>query len=424
MPAVSIVVPVYNTEKYLDKCIKSILNQTFTDIELICVNDGSTDGSRAVLKKYEDMDKRVSVIDRDAPSGSAAVPRNIGIRNARGKYIVFFDSDDYMSEQMIEKMYNAAECTKVEMVMCDNYIVSSENEIIAQAGELHHDFTPPKEVFSYKDIPKTIFQISNAAIWHKMILKDVIERNSIWFQEGVPILDDIYFVNMLSVLSTKICWLDEKLMYYRKGRPGAQTRTIEKNYGSIFKAFDTLYRSLKQKAVYNEVEISLKNWTLIMMAWWYSQIGDRRVAQKLFKKYQDEYMRKWDLLNMNKGDMCDYNIDFYRYFAREPFRPSIKVVLNEINQKNARLILYGAGKVGRDVYKYIVEDGNHDIVAWCDRNAESIEHAERDIITPDKINNYDYEAIIIAILSPSIAVEAKKQLIKQNINESKIFTMI
>ena len=104
---ISIIVPVYNAEKWIDRCIKSLIKQTYDDIEIILVNDGSTDTSLSVCKKYADIDKRIVVIDKKNSGVSAT--RNIGIEIAKGEYIQFVDSDDYIDEKMCEMLVNAIE---------------------------------------------------------------------------------------------------------------------------------------------------------------------------------------------------------------------------------------------------------------------------------------------------------------------------
>ncbi len=103
-PKVSIIVPVYNVENYLDRCLDSLINQSFDDIEIICINDGSTDNSLSILKDYEKKDARVKIINKDNSGVSDC--RNNGINVANGEYIVFVDSDDWIDVNMIETMYN------------------------------------------------------------------------------------------------------------------------------------------------------------------------------------------------------------------------------------------------------------------------------------------------------------------------------
>ena len=114
---VSIIIPVYNVEQYLPKCLDSIINQTLKDIEIICINDGSTDNSLSILKEYASKDDRMIIIDKE--NKGQGIARNLGIKKAKGKYIGFVDPDDWVDIQMFEKMYNQAQKLNSEIVICD-----------------------------------------------------------------------------------------------------------------------------------------------------------------------------------------------------------------------------------------------------------------------------------------------------------------
>ncbi|MBQ8784417.1 MAG: glycosyltransferase family 2 protein [Alphaproteobacteria bacterium] len=113
---VTVVIPVYNVEKYLEQCLDSVINQTYKDIEIICINDGSTDNSITILEKYALSDNRIKIISQTNQGISAA--RNAGIKVATGKYITFLDSDDFLSRDAIEKMVTAIENNYVDFVVC------------------------------------------------------------------------------------------------------------------------------------------------------------------------------------------------------------------------------------------------------------------------------------------------------------------
>ena len=128
MPIISVIVPVYNVEKYLSKCLESILNQSFSQFELILVNDGSTDNSELIFNKYL-YDKRLIVINKS--NGGLSSARNAGLDVARGEYIIFIDSDDYINNKMFEILYNEMIRSKSDIIICDYLKVSeSENEKI------------------------------------------------------------------------------------------------------------------------------------------------------------------------------------------------------------------------------------------------------------------------------------------------------
>lgn len=126
MSKVSIVIPVYNAELYISRCLDSIINQTYTDLEIICVNDGSKDNSLQILKKYQEKDERIFVIDKENAGVSEA--RNDAIKRSSGQYITFVDSDDWLEKDAIELMYKALIENNADVVRSNYYINKNENE--------------------------------------------------------------------------------------------------------------------------------------------------------------------------------------------------------------------------------------------------------------------------------------------------------
>lgn len=419
-PKISVVIPIYNTERYLRECLNSIINQTFEDIEIICINDGSTDNSAKILEEFKSKDERIVVIHRESSSGSAAVPRNTGLSIARGKYIIFLDSDDYFDLTMFEKMFQQAEEKSVELVMCDNFIVSGIDGSVKESdGELHHQYINWEGVFSYKDIKDKIFQISNATAWHKLILRDVILRNRLEFQENVPILDDMFFVNLLLVLSKSIYILDEKLVYYRELREESQTSAIEKHIDSFYLVFYKLNQYLLEHQIYDEVRVSLQNWTLDTMAWWYNSIKKRNIAEKFYYLCRNDYIYSLKLTNMKDSELY-HRKDFYEYILEGKYRDSLNVILYSKLNKGAKVVLYGAGKFGKDVYADIMREQIYKIVLWCDKNADKI--ANPLVQVPEKIMSYDYDLIFIAIIDKKIVAEVEVYLQKMGVDKEKIYS--
>lgn len=133
---VSVVIPIYNVEKYLRKCIETVIDQTYTNIEIILVNDGSTDNSLQICNQFKEKDKRIKVINKK--NGGLSDARNVGIKNAQGKYICFIDSDDFISEKYIEELHNLIVENKAQIAVCGFENVNefgksiSKKEIISQ----------------------------------------------------------------------------------------------------------------------------------------------------------------------------------------------------------------------------------------------------------------------------------------------------
>ena len=182
-PLISVIVPVYNVEKYLGQCVDSIINQTLKDIEIICVDDGSTDGSLDILNSYKEKDDRIIILKQK--NLYAGVARNNGAKAAKGKYLSFLDSDDFFDVNMLQDMYNQAEKDKSDIVICGwkNYD-NRTNKVIA----IHNiDISiERKSPFSPESIKKDLFTFCKPNPWTKLF------RNS-WFKEN-----NLQFENFIS----------------------------------------------------------------------------------------------------------------------------------------------------------------------------------------------------------------------------------
>ena len=169
MPKISVIVPVYNVELYLYQCLDSIINQTFKDIEIICINDGSTDNSGKVLEEYAQKDDRVKVLTQE--NQGQAVARNKGLDIAKGEYIYFVDSDDFIHPQTLEIMHSVAERTKCPIVATERVNQLSKNQKNTKIYQIN-DISYNVHKNPLKHILNHIW--SSSIIWNKLYKRDVL----------------------------------------------------------------------------------------------------------------------------------------------------------------------------------------------------------------------------------------------------------
>lgn len=194
MELVTIVVPIYNVEKYLERCILSIINQTYKNIEILLVNDGSPDNSHKIMKKYEKKDNRIKCYYKE--NGGLSDTRNYALNIAKGKYICFIDSDDYIEKDFVEKMFNELEETDSDLVWCDFSMVNDEGE----TGEI---------IINEDDIWS--FEMPSAC--NKMYKIDLFKNNNITFPVGIW-YEDLATIPRLLFKSKKISKVNYKLYNY------------------------------------------------------------------------------------------------------------------------------------------------------------------------------------------------------------------
>lgn len=211
-PKISIIVPVYNQEKYLAKCLEDILKQTYKNFELICVDDGSKDESKNILKKYEKLDDRVKVLYQK--NSGAAVARNKGLGRAVGDYILFLDSDDEFSNNLLKICIESINRKQVDILVY-NY-VSFDSKTGEESGPVFDfDSLPGYKVYNKENIPDRIFITFYNNAWTKLFKRDFLQRNKLLFDKDLRRAQDALFVNSALALANSIATINEPLVRYR-----------------------------------------------------------------------------------------------------------------------------------------------------------------------------------------------------------------
>lgn len=257
-PKVSVIVPVYNVERYLPQCLDSILNQTLKEIEVICVDDGSTDNSLKILKEYAQKDNRITVIT--GSNVNAGYARNIGLKNARGKCISFVDSDDWLRTDAIQKLYEKMSANPdVDMCICKFDVFDDKKGSSIQTLGIQHKNIEKFNKDANGNLIITdnmpIFQICNPGPVNKLYRHDFLRNNKIVFQEIVS-TNDVAFTNTAMALSKKIGVLDESLFYYRTNYGTSTTDKKDDNLFCFYDAILELQQRLKNAKVYDKFKSS------------------------------------------------------------------------------------------------------------------------------------------------------------------------
>lgn len=239
---ISAIIPVYNTEEYLEKCIDSLRKQTLKDIEIIFINDGSSDDSLRVLRQYEKLDERIIVIDKKNSGPSAT--RNEGIDIARGEYLSFIDSDDWIDKCMFEEMYKVAKEGNSDVVICDMKAVNKNEETYISG--LHY----PIRNLSERSMKKIIFKelLSNSqfnSMANKIFKASIIKENNIRLDKDIYYAEDWLFNVEFFKKSIKVSYVNKAFYYYRRGH---ESSSSSYNDDTFEKAGIWIYKMRKQYA--------------------------------------------------------------------------------------------------------------------------------------------------------------------------------
>ncbi len=251
---VSIIVPVFNVERYLLRCLESLLAQSEKAIEVVCVDDGSEDNSAGILKKLQQRDNRLHIVSQ--PNQGAGFARNTGMSIAQGEYILFVDADDYVDQYLVERVYRRAVTERADICLFDAKGISPEN---GKKQDWFHalraDFLQNFETVTYKDLPKHIFQITVTAPWGKLIKRQLLRDHALTFPHYKTGQDIV--VSMLAlVFAQKITWLNERLYFYTIEQESSISKKVSPASCEPFFALQELQGRLVAENKFNDVSQS------------------------------------------------------------------------------------------------------------------------------------------------------------------------
>ena len=328
-PKISVIVPIYNAEKYIDRCIKSIYAQTFTDYEIILVNDGSKDNSAKICRGYAEKDSRITFIDKE--NGGAGSARNAGIEVAKGEYLAFPDVDDWFEPNMYKELYDIAVSGNYDIVFSGvNYYSQSKN------GELKYSRTVNCEKAHFltedecrKNVmvffpTSTIFDVP----WNKLYKKSVAIKNNVRFSDTRRCQDAMFNIDFYNAAKS-VASIDKAYYNYIENDISGVQRKFPKNYIDINVAyFKKLISILSSWEIYKG-DIKRHYDTSFAIAVWETMCMFENPVWNMSKKEQKEYvtdiMKRKDIKDMLYGADIRENIkEQYRIIADEDYQAFIR----------------------------------------------------------------------------------------------------
>ncbi len=277
MPRISVIVPFYNVEGYIEKCLETLVNQTFQDIEIILVNDGSKDRSEEIAKKFANRyENKIVYLEKE--NGGLSSARNFGLAHARGEYVAFVDSDDYIEKNMYEKMYNLIIKERSDMVECDFYWEYPNKKKI-DTGKLYNN-------------KNQMLENVRVVAWNKLIKKEIIDKHGIEFPNGYQ-YEDVEFTYKLIPYIQKVSFLKEPMVHYIQRTKSISNSQNEKTM-QIFDVLEHVINYYKENGLYKNYEKELE-YIYVRYAFCSSlkrimKIEDEELKDKLIKK-------TWDIVN-------------------------------------------------------------------------------------------------------------------------------
>lgn len=337
-PKVSIIVPVYNSEKYLEECLDSLINQTLKDIEIICVDDGSTDSSPEILKLYSKVDERIKIITQENKDVGAA--RGAGLKIAKGEYIAFCDNDDWLVMDALEKVYGTAKSndSDISIFKVVFYYQDTDSYYYPPSYDLKTYFDEGIDFnnFTFKAIDIKDQVLNNAfAPWFKIYKSEFLNSYDFYFKENITYPDVPFHVQVL-LRAKNISYCDEYLYYYRRDHPESTLLISSKNdrIFDIFQIIDEVDNFLLENNLKEDYKKEFSIFVLNQMNYWFNKSHPdiREDFYKLAKKY---------ILNLNLSEneiskLYKTQFDIYNNFIESKTSPELEL-LNEVNLLNQNL---------------------------------------------------------------------------------------
>ena len=369
---VSVIVPVHNVKKYIKQCIDSIVNQTLKEIEIILVDDCSTDGTSAILDDYAKRDERIQVVHNREKLGAGGA-RNIGLRRSRGEYLSFLDADDFFEKDLLEKVY--FECKENDLDICVyDYAkfddIKQTEDVRFQLNKENEMFVKDK-VFSINTIGDRIVSLWTCALWSRMIRRELVLASNLWFQE-IHNANDVFFSYASLACADKVKYVtyEMPLLYYRVNIQNQ----LSNNRG---KSPYCIYEALKEV-----IQFYQKNYSIYMQEEFYRSVmihivNSIKSVEEIQRKELVEFYRDKGLKNLGidkalkegkiAGIFKSYVVSILSYCTGDDFvvftdaeatlfynKEKTYELRDYLNERKCDVTLWGAGKLGR----YFLEECN------------------------------------------------------------------
>lgn len=434
---VSIILAVYNAEKHIERTADVLLNQTYSDLEIIFVDDGSTDSSPQMLDELASREKRIFVIHQN--NMGPGVARNTGLNNAHGEYVIFLDVDDLFEKDLVRTFLDKAIETSADMVICSALRYDEEFSLLKPfPGALQYNMLPyDRDCFSPEDISDRLFQITGGFVWNKFFKKSFLDKYNLRLADTYC-YEDMALYCTAAVSAKKIAVSHKELVKYRVNAGLSISDNKDKYVEDLITVIRLLRKYLDDNSLYIIYEQTYLNRVLSIIVQVFMSYHSQKAFERLF------YYAKESLQNEFKAHDKDYylNENNYKilsifYESETPLDFALKIhtrrtkasqdvfykywpVPYELLAKGSRVALYGAGNVGRDVYIQLKESGYCKVVLWVDSAREKYAHKGFPVRDKKDMLNEEFDILLICIKGEEKSAAVKEECINMGVPADKI----
>ncbi len=386
MPLVSIVMPVYNAGPYLRQCLDSVTGQTYRDLEILCIDDGSTDESPEILREYAEKDPRVKVFPNDTGEKGAAPARNAGMDRAKGKYLMILDSDDFFEPDMVETCVSQAETCDADLVIFRIDRFDSRTGTLSPYLTHQLDHLPAKEVFSVQDCPDHILEIGLLGAWNKLYRRDLVEENHLRFL-SLPVSNDQYVPALALALAERIRVVDRVLMHYRAFTGGSVSDKASKYPEAPAISACKIVEKLRELGLYDQVKLGYLGEFLSNLRDKFDVVDNYAALKRLHGFLLEEVFPRLGAEDLPEGALRPTVAAWYHMMRELPLEEILflcarsygsfqttKILRFQVPYdtlpKGGKIVLLGRGDAGRQWYSQILLSRYCDVALWANDASE------------------------------------------------------
>ena len=320
---ISVIMPIYNAYDYLRPAIECVLNQTLTELELICVDDGSTDHSLSVIKEYQQNDERVRILTES--NAGPSIARNKGLSRARGKYVIFLDADDFFDITLLEKLYNMAEEQNLDIAVCKFDIYNNrKSRFEDNIGSDHGEIFEESGIVSKNDYPDVILSCTTGYVWNKLYRKEFLTEKEFAFDPDLRVFEDTHFVVTTLSLAERVGKCHERLIHHRVYTNQPRNKLFKKYYRQVPMVYAKIKEFLRAHGMYTPLSLSFLNLS----------------ASRCYKVYNllwlDAKSEFWDMLHNQYAEELGWANVEPEYFESDAVRDFVAGVLIYTHKQNER----------------------------------------------------------------------------------------
>lgn len=285
---ISVIIPVYNIQQHLRECLDSVLGQSYPHLQVICVDDGSTDESPAILAEYAQKDPRVQVIRQQNAGPGAA--RNTGLEAATGEYVIFLDSDDWFEPDFLEQMVDTAQREGADVAICRavEFDTNSGRELPSE-WMMKKQYLPGKLAFAPQEMADHLFQFTYGMPWDKFYRRELLTSSSIRYP-ALKNSEDLAFVYPTLLAATRIAVVDEVLIHHRINRMASVSNSRCGQPEAPYEAFQIVKEYLEQHQLMDTYRRSFLNWAMEFLVWHISNMSQRDIQRQYLRTLRCQWL--------------------------------------------------------------------------------------------------------------------------------------